>query len=141
MEKETVSLKVDENAVQPIIRRAIQTAIIDNLDKQDDLIEKMVNIALHQKVTDKGTVAKDSYYNKYDFLEAVTNNAIQDAAREALEEWLEIKKEQLKKALLTELKKPSRQKTLAKAFADAAEKSFRSSWNFHCKVEFNPKVD
>ena len=137
MENEIISLNVDEQAVKPMIQKAIQAAIASNLGKQEDVIEIMVALALKQKVNEHGCIGKYSSDNKYDFLEAVTNQAIRDAAKEAISEWLDTKKEQLKKAMLKELKKPKRQNAVINAFADAAARAFNCDWNFHCKFDFN----
>lgn len=136
MDNDIVSLNVDEQAIRPIIQKAIQSAIATNLGKQQDVIEVMVALALKQKVNEYGNIGKYSSDNKYDFLEAVTNQAIQAAAKEALKEWLDTKKEQLKEAMLKELKKPKRQNAIVNAFADAAVNAFKCDWNFHCKFDF-----
>ena len=136
MENNTVSLNVDEQAIKPIVQKAIQSAIAVNLGKQEDLIEYMVALDLRQKVDRNGSIGKYSSDNKYDFLEAVTNRAIREAAKEAIAEWLSTRQEQVKQAMLKELNKPSRQKSIVKAFADAAERSFKCDWNFHCKIDF-----
>jgi hypothetical protein len=141
MENNTVSLKVDESAIEPIVEKALQTAIVKNLGNSDEIIESMVSIALSEKVGRDGYPAKYSSDNKYDFLEAVTNKAIRTAAKEILEEWLGEQREQLKKAMLIELNKPSRQRKIVKCFVDAAEKAFKCSWNFDCKFVFEKESD
>ena len=136
MEQELASLKINDSIIKPIIEKQIQAAVVQNLGDHEELIGKMVSLALHTKVNRKGYVDESSYNNYFDFLEIITSNAIRDAARNALTEWLAENSNKIKAALLVELAKPTRQKTMAKAFADAVEDSITSKWHMDCTVNF-----
>lgn len=136
VEKDMVSLKVDENLVLPVIQKQIQAAIIENLGSGEEIIGRMVKVALSQKVNQRGVVSKYQSDNKHDYLEVVAGNAIREAATDALREWLDKNKAKIRKAVLTELKSPSRQKTMAKAFADAVEESITNRWLFKANISF-----
>jgi restriction endonuclease S subunit len=124
--KELVSLKVNDDLVVPVIQKAIQAAIIENLGKKEDLIAK--------KVSSNGGKSNYSSDNKYDYMEVITNQAVQEAAKEALKEWLSQKKEELKEAVVKEMSKPSNKNKLVKSFADAAMKAFDYHWHFSCNI-------
>ena len=141
MEKEMVSLKINQDTITPIIEKQIQAAIVANLGNHEELIGKMVSLALHTKVNKDGYHDKSSYRNDHDFLEVITSNAIQEAARNALTEWLAKNSKKIRAALIVELAKPTRQKTMAKAFADAVESSITSKWHMNCTVNFKEDRD
>lgn len=134
--KEMVSLNIDEKAIFPIIEKQIQAAIVANLGNTTDLVERMVGLALHVKVGVNGNRAKYDSDNKYDFMEAIVGKTIRDAATGAMNDWLAQNSEKIRAAVLKELKKPSRQTTMAKAFADAVESAVRCDFRMSCNVDF-----
>ena len=138
MEKDVVSITVDESVVRPIIEKRIQAAIVKELGETDSLIERMVALALSQKVNMDGNVGQYSSDNKYDFIEAICGKAVRKAAEEAMKEWASSNAEKVKQAVIKELAKPNRQRTMAKAFADAVEESVRCHWRMTCNVSFEP---
>jgi len=141
MANEMMSLQINEDMVKPILEKQIQAAVIANIGNPEKLIEKVVAGALSQKVNREGNVDRYSSDNKYDYLEILTTQAIRTAAKEALKQWLADNQELLKAAVIKELNKPARLKTIVGAFADAAEKSFKSDWRFDCGVTFRPQDD
>ena len=136
-----VDIKVDQSIIQPIMEKQICAAIVQNLGNETALIEKMVSLALHVQVDYNGNKPKYSSDGKYDFLEWMVKNGIQDAAQKAFRDWLKENTEKVRQAVITEMQKPSRQKSMAKAFADAVEKSIKYSWNMTCNVDFKRDND
>ncbi len=134
-----VSLKVDETMVSKILEKQIQAAIVAQLGNQDQLIERAVVVALSKKVNNEGNVDSHSSYNTHDFLEVLASKSIREAATEALKEWLATNREKVKEAVLKELEKPNRQRSIAVAYADAIENSLKCNWNMTCNIQFNEK--
>ena len=141
MENEMVSLKINQDTITPIIEKQIQAAIVANLGNHEELIGKMVSLALHSKVNSKGMLSQYRSDNTYDFLEVITKKTIQEAAQNALADWLAKNSKKIRAALIAELAKPTRQKTMAKAFADAVERSITSKWHMNCTVNFKEDRD
>lgn len=139
MESNMVSLKVDETMVSKILEKQIQAAIVAQLGNQDQIITKAVQVALSQKVNSDGKIDSYSSYNTHDFLEVLASKSIREAATEALKEWLADNRERVKKAMLDELKKPTRQRSIAVAYADAIENSLKCNWNMTCNIQFKEK--
>ena len=137
MEDKMASLQINNDIIKPIIEKQIQAAIVANLGNHEELIGKMVSLALHAKVNSNGNIdTRSSYDNKYDFLEIITSKTIQEAAQNALTEWLNENSKKIRDAVIAELAKPTRQKSMAKAFADAVETSITSKWHMNCTVNF-----
>jgi hypothetical protein len=135
MEK-MMSLEINESMVKPIIEKQIEAAILANIGNPEELISKTVALAMKQKVSSNGNVSQYSYDNKYDYLEILTGNAIREAAKEGLQEWLKDNKQLVKAMVIQEMNKPERHDSLVKAFADAVENSLSCSWSFNCNVNF-----
>ena len=141
MKTDMVSLKIDEAMVSSVIEKQIQAAIVQQLGNQDDLIAHAVKVVLSQKVNNEGKVDEYSSYNKYDFLEVLAGKSIREAAEAALHEWLDENKGKIRDAVLKELKTPSRQRSIAVAYADAIEHSLTNSWDMRCNISFAERED
>ena len=131
-----VDIKIDQAIIRPIMEKQIAAAIIQNLGNESELIEKMVSNVLSQKVTYEGNIPKYASDGKYDYMEFMVKRGIQDAAQTAFKEWIKESADKIKQAVVAELKKPARQRTMANAFIDAIEKSLKCNWNMTCNVSF-----
>lgn len=136
MKSDMVSLQINEDMVKPILEKQIQAAVMAGIGNPEQLIQKVVSVALSHKVDKNGDVSKYSSDNTHDYLDVLTSKAIREAAKQALEEWLNENKTLVKEMVIKEMNKPARQKTLVKAFADAVEDSLSCSWRFNCDVNF-----
>ena len=134
--KDLVNLKVDEDLIVDVINKQIQSAIVTQLGNKSEIVGQAVAYALSRKVDSSGRVSQYSSDNTHDYLDVMSSNAIQDAAKEALQSWLKESTKKIKSAVLKELKKPERQQSIAKSFADAVEDSLNCSWNMNCSIAF-----
>jgi hypothetical protein len=131
-----MSLEINESMVKPILEKQIQTAILANIGNPEELISKIVSLAMKQKVNSNGEISQYSSDNRFDYLEIITGNAIREAAQEALKQWLEENTQLVKAMVIQEMNKPERQKSLVAAFANAVEESLSCSWRFNCDIKF-----
>lgn len=141
MDKDLVSLQIDPQIVLGVIEKQIQAAIVHLLGGQEELIGNAVTVALSQKVSHNGKISQYSSDNKHDYLELLAEQSIREAAKEALKEWLKDNAGKVKDAVLKELKKPARQNSIARAYADAIEHSLKCSWDMHCNISFKEVND
>lgn len=131
-----VTLGINEEMVKPIIEKQTQAAILASIGKPEELIAKVVSLALRQKVNSEGNIDTYSSHNTHDYLEIMTGQAIRKAAKESLQNWLEENVQLVKAMVIQEMNSPERQKSLVKAFADAVEQSLTCSWRFDCNIHF-----
>jgi hypothetical protein len=134
-----VDIKVDQSIIQPIIEGQIQAAIVQNLGNTKELMEKLVSAVLSRKVDSSGNLSTSSYDAKYDLIDVLVRKGIQDAAKEAINEWIKDNLPKIKETILKEMKKPDRQKTIAFAFLEAVENGFRCNWNVGCNISFKQR--
>lgn len=139
MKTDMVSLQINEEMVKPILEKQIQAAVMAGIGNPEQLIQKVVSVALSHKVDKNGDVSRYSSDNTHDYLDVLVGKTIREAANSALTEWLAENKTLVKEMVIKEMSKPARQKTLVAAFADAVEKSFSCKWNFQCDVSFKEK--
>jgi hypothetical protein len=141
MTNDLVSLNISETMIKEIVSKQIQQAIVRELGNTEEYMQALVGAALHQKVSEKGTLSNYSSDNKFDYLDIMLRNRIQEAARKAFNEYPEENSELLKTALKKELSETAKKDALVNAFIDAASKGFGSVWNFKCDVHFLKRED
>lgn len=129
-----VNLNVDQRIIAPIIQKQIQAAIVAGLSNGRPIIESAVAAALDRKCNSEGTQSSYQSDNKYAWLEVMATKSIQDAAREALVEYFKANRDAVKKAVIREITKAERKQSLAKAFADAVEKSIGVDLTYRLSV-------
>ncbi|MFA5135707.1 MAG: hypothetical protein WC505_08050 [Patescibacteria group bacterium] len=129
------SVNIPENIIREIVTASVNAAVLASMKDPDKLISDIVRKAMSAKVDSQGKIS-DSYGAKWDWLEWNTQDMIRAAAKEALSEILVAQKELLKKAVMDEFNRPGRQKTVARAFSDAVEESFKCNWRFGCDIKF-----
>lgn len=141
MNSELVSLNVSETMIKDIVSKQIQQAIVRELGNAEEYMSALVKNALHEKVSSTGKVSNYSSDNKYDYLDILLKNNIQEAAKKALQEYIEENSDLLKTALKKELEKEANRSALVGAFINGASKAFEYSWNFNCNVKFEKGSD
>lgn len=139
MSEQPVQLKIDEGLIRGILEKRIEAEIVQALGNPTELIGKVVRAAMRIKVNSEGKRGSYSSDNRYDFIEIMCERTIQQMARDSFMEWLEANKAIIRTAVIDEMKRPQRQKTIAKAFADAVENGLTTSWNMKCQVDLIKK--
>jgi hypothetical protein len=134
MNTEMASLKIDQSIVTGVVEKTIQEAVIAQLKDPDALIREIVRRALSVKVDSDGKPS--SYSSSISFLDYAAQESIRAATRKILDKFMEDNSDKLRKAIRAELNKPERAKSIAKAFADEAEKAISCGWNFTCNISF-----
>mgnify|MGYP001570774473 CR=1 FL=1 len=83
-----LNISVDPNLVEPIVRAEIEAAIVAQLNNVPDLVAKLVQAAMADKVDEHGKKGNYSGDNKYLFIDVLCRNAIQSAAKEAMAQYI-----------------------------------------------------
>ena len=141
MENNIVSLKISEDMINGIVSKQIQQAIVKELGSAEEYMEALISAALHQKVSIDGKVSRYSSDNKYDYLDIMLKEKIQETAKVALQEYIKENADKLKDALKKELEKTSTKNELVKTFVEGASKAFEYSWRFNCNVRLTADND
>ena len=134
-----MKIDVGENIVEPIIRDQIAAAVAAHLGDPEEMIRKLVAVALKTKVNQHGVVGQSSYENKYDFLEALAGKAIREATKAALEKIINEQAPTIQSAIEDELRKRPKKTAAAimAAFLDTSGAYPRYSTKVY--FEFDPK--
>lgn len=128
----TVTTQVDDNLVKPVVEAEIRAAIVRQLENIDDLVPKLVKAVLLAKVNSDGKVSDRDYNNRYDLLDVMCRDAIQQAARVAMMEYIEESADELRIEVKRQIEASSGK--MAKIFVDSLTGSLKTSWQFTVKV-------
>lgn len=127
-----VSLNIDEEMIQPIIEKQIQTAVIREVEKMPELLPKMIDLVLHKKVDSSGKKSNYSRDNKYDWIDITFQNAIRDAVKEAIKNYISENMGEVRDAFEDHIQESKSE--LAQAFVTGATKALEKSWKFSVDV-------
>lgn len=127
-----MKFEVDEKMVEPIIRDQIAAAVVSQLGNTDELVSRMVHLALSVKVNSDGKKDQYSHYNKFDFVEAVAGKAIREAATSAIQQIVEEQKPLIQSAIEDELRRAPKKtaKAILSAFLDGMQRDYRIKADF-----------
>ena len=129
-----MTLNVDENLVKPIIEKEIQAAIVRQLEAgTTNLIPKLVQAALNQKVDNQGRVSNSNYDNRYSYIEVLCNQAIQNAAKAGMEKYITDSIDIIQSEVEKQIR--SQTKNIAKVFVEGLVGAIKTSWSFSVKVD------
>ncbi len=128
-----VAINMPDELVRPIIEKKIQAGIISALGDTDSLIEGLVGAALRDKVSQNGKKSDYSRDNKFDLVDVLCREAIENAIREAMAEWVKENSGKLKEAVKKQIQK--RPAGFAKMFVDGIFTSLESRWMFTVNVQ------
>lgn len=132
-----LTFKLDPNTLEGMIRQQIEVSVATALAGNGEaLIQRLVTETLNQKVDSSGRVSRDSYNNKHPFITVITQNIIREATKEAVQEWADKHKEQIKTALYEQL--ATHPENIVDKLAESAAEGFarKTTWDWSVRVYF-----
>lgn len=130
---ENMQFPIPNSVLEPYIKQAVSTAITAALGDGAALVSKAVEHALAQKVSSNGNQSGYAYENKFQLVEIVAQNKIQEIARQTINEMAEGMRPHIKVAIESQLKK--KHSAIAQALVDGLIKSLSTSWNVKVNIE------
>lgn len=140
MSQGEMTLKVDPDLVKPVIEAQIEAAVIRELNRVEDLIPRMVNAIIHQKVDSSGKRSDYTHNNRYDYLEVVTSKVVRDAVKQAIDEVVAEKYPQIKDTVRQLLVENETATGIAQMLVDGLRESIERTHRFSVRVELEPKT-
>lgn len=136
MEKNFVSMEINESLIKPIVEQQMKQAILDNMGDIKTYMAELIHIALNEKCNIVGRTDCSSYDKKYTYIDVLLNNSIRKAAREAIEEFMKQETKTFKAAFKKYLKKAETMNTLFSTFVEFAEKiMIENNYKMDIKLE------
>jgi len=141
-EQQMVSMNVDPEIVQAIIRKNIETSLLSAMGDESEkgaILDAIVMSAIKCKVNSDGKISSYNSDNKYEYLDWKIQQVIRGATATALNEYVESKSNTFKKAIKKAVEENAGEiaNNLVKAFAESAA----NSWRFKVNLEVDTKDD
>lgn len=132
-----INMGIDPSYVEGIIRETVSATIAEALMGKEEFAKTLINEVLDTKVNKNGEVSKWSGDNNQTTLQYLVSKAVNDAAREALNECMEDMKPQLKEIIILTLKQKKTKDALAEAFLDSVTSAITSCWRSNISFSFD----
>ena len=132
-----VNLTVSKEIINPIVERHIREAVTNALGGSDEIIRKVVDQILTQKVNSEGKVTGYSGDNKYSWLDIVLTKKIEEAVKEELSKTISTVANKIKRALIEKLKTQKGSSAVADALLSGFQDTLKNSWRSSIKIELN----
>lgn len=137
MADSTATVNIPKDVLEPILRQQVAAEVTAALGNPADLIAKVVEFALSQKVNADGKRSSYEHDNRHSFIEVAAKNAIHKAVHEILAQWIEEQRPAIAKHVEAALGR--RKSAFAKALVEGLANSVKSSWTFNCEINLNGK--
>ena len=134
-----LSLTVSKELVVPILEAKIKAALTAAMGGEQEILNKILDSVIHQKVNSEGKIGHYPSDNKYDWFDIVITKTIQDEIKESIKEEVKLQGKVIKDAVRKYLKTASGSNAIARALVDGLEKSFENNWRNKFNIEFKLK--
>lgn len=137
---ESVNLTISKDIVNPIVEAKIKSAVIAAMGGTDEIIEKVVNNILYQKVDSKGQVSTRNYETTT-WLDFMVSRKIEEAVKIELTNVISTSASNIKDALIKNLQSKKGSNDVAKAMLDGLLDTFKNNWMSKISVNINTKSE
>jgi len=134
MENKGVNLQVSDTIISDIVQQKIEMEIIKAMDSDKDaLIKEIVSKTINQKVDSEGKVSNYSSSNKYNLIDLLFKNKLQQLTSNILVEYVESKQKNIREEIENQLVK--NKKELARGLIKGLIESSKSKWTFKVDIQ------
>jgi len=141
MENNSVSLQISKDIVNPIVQAKVKEAVLAALGGTDELVKKVCDQIINQKVNDKGAVSSYSSDNKYNWIDIIVTEQLKAAVKDELQKQIIESTAQIKEAMISQIRTKKGASLVAKALLDGLNGSFASNWKSSINVSLSPIKD
>lgn len=136
MDTNLASLQLNPDIFKPIIEQHIKNAMMQALGDPTKAVEAIVAQCLSQKVDSTGRVSHSSYDNKYNFMDIVFRNTIQDVAKQEMMKWAAENSETIRSAIIKVISSKKGAESFAKAMIEGAVNCMENTYKIQMQMNF-----
>lgn len=138
---DNVNIQLSKDLIAPIIENKVKVAVIEALGDGKTLISNVVEAVLNLKVDEKGQRQSSDYYNKFNFIDIVLKQAIENACREAIKEFINENKDKIKEETKRQLCTKKGTGMFVESFLSGMLKASESDYRFKAEFTFNNRME
>ena len=132
---ENFAFPIPNSVLEPYIKAAVSTAIMQAIGDGKELVKKAVAAALTQKVDSYGNISRNSYENRYNLVEVLATSQIQKIAQETIKEVITELRPQIEIAAREHIQKQTGE--IARLLVDGMLESVCQNWNISVNLKPN----
>ncbi len=131
---DSVDIKVSPDLVRSIIETKVQTAIVEALDSETGIVERVITAAMGLKVNNEGKVDNYGDRNKRTMLEWMCHQVVNKAAEAAVAKWVAERHDVLEAEFLKHLHTKKASSAMVRACVDGLAAATASKWRFSVNI-------
>lgn len=131
-----LDLNIDQDYLAEAVKQTVMMGIAESLNGKNEIVSQIVKSVLSTKVSDKGTISNYSSDNKYTLLEFHVRKMIREVTAEEMQKIVDEHREDIAKAIRTELAKKVNYNKFVDAFLDNVSSAINNSWCPRIEIEF-----
>jgi len=137
MDNQDVSLTISQDIVKPIVEAKIKEALIKSFgENKEDVLNRIIDDFLSQKVDINGKVNNYNSENKYSYADILIRKMINSALSDAVKEWAKNNSDKIKDALCEKLNQKTSMKKMANSIMSGLLKATENKWTFSTEFKF-----
>ena len=130
-----VNLSISKELIQPIIDAKVSAAVCEALNGSKNIVANVVATVLDMKVNDQGE--RSSYSNDIPYVQWLCNDAIKNAAKQAIVNYISASNEKLILAIEKNLQNNT--KDIAINLVSSFINATKNSWSMNVDVSVKPR--
>lgn len=138
---DNVNIQLSKDLIAPIIENKVKMAVIEAMGDGKTLINNVVETVLSLKVDEKGQRQSSDYYNKYSFIDIVLKQAIENACKEAIKEFINENCDKIKEETKRQLCTKKGLGIFVESFLSGMLKASESDYRFKAEFKFETPKD
>lgn len=138
---DNVNIQISKDLIAPIIENKIKLAVLEALGDDKKLIMNVVETVLSLKVDETGKRQSSDYYNKFNFIDIVLKQGIENACKEAIKEFINENKEAIKEETKKQLCSKKGLGMFVDSFLSGMLKASESDYRFKAEFKFGTLTD
>jgi hypothetical protein len=136
-----LDLNIDQDYLADAVKQTVMMGISESLNGKNEIVSQIVRMVLQTKVSDKGTISSYDRDNKYTLLEFYVRNMIREVTTEEMQKIVDEHREDIAKAIRTELAKKVNYNKFVDAFIGNISSAISNSWVPRIEVVFDQAKD
>lgn len=131
-----LDLNIDQDYLAKAVQQSVMMGIAESLNGKNEIVSQIVKMVLNQKVDKNGKVSSYSSDNKYTLLEYYVMKMLNEVTAEEMQKMVDEHREEIAKAIRTELAKKVNYNKFVDAFIDNVSSAVSNSWCPRIEVKF-----
>lgn len=136
-----LDLNIDQDYLANAVQQSVMMGIAESLNGKNEIVSQIVKMVLSQKVDKSGKISSYSSDNKYTLLEFYVMKMLKDVTAEEMQKMVDEHREEISKAIRTELAKKVNYNKFVDAFIDNVSSAVSNSWCPRIEVSFDQSKD